>query len=241
MQNPDIPVIILTAVVTVLLLLLLTVKIVMLYNKKILYAQGQIYHSIIMAQESERQRIGQDLHDEVGATLSMLKYQVQDSELSKDDFIVQLLNEAISTVKYVTHHLAPPGINEKPLWYSVGYLARGVSEKTKIEVNYSEETELSEITLEHKVEIYRIITEMFNNAIKHSKCTSIDLLLFEADGSLVVEFSDNGIGFDSGRQSDGIGLTGIMKRVGLMSGTCVIHSSTTGTHYKIELPINRLV
>ena len=89
------------------------------------------------------------------------------------------------------------------------------------------------------INIYRILQEGFNNAVKHAKASKIDLKIIKKGKFLEIHFQDNGIGFDQNEQVNGQGILGIKERVTLLSGTINITSEAdSGTLLYIQIPIS---
>lgn len=85
--------------------------------------------------------------------------------------------------------------------------------------------------------IYRLIQEALTNVAKHSRASSVLVSLASRKDQLVVEVSDNGVGFDTSVPTKGFGLPGIRERVYLAGGTLQITSGGGGTTIRARLPV----
>lgn len=88
------------------------------------------------------------------------------------------------------------------------------------------------------INIYRIIQEIFNNIVKHSKATLVSLNSEINENRLTLRIRDNGIGIDSKRwnESSSVGISGIKSRVEYLDGEIKLIEDE-GTHYKITIPL----
>jgi signal transduction histidine kinase len=84
--------------------------------------------------------------------------------------------------------------------------------------------------------MFRIVQELINNSIKHSKATTIRISLTEFDNVLSLYYFDNGIGFNINEVQLGSGIKNIKERVEIFDGTLEIES-TENTIFEIEMPI----
>ena len=85
--------------------------------------------------------------------------------------------------------------------------------------------------------LYRLAQEALTNIAKHAAASRIEIGLFARDGVIVLNVSDDGVGFDPDAESGGFGLVGMRERVALVGGRLEIRSEPgEGTTVKAELP-----
>jgi PAS domain S-box-containing protein len=188
--------------------------------------QRETLNVIISAQEAERRRLGEELHDGVGQLLyaTMMKQDQLEPTDVKSKLILQeakqILNEAITQTRSLSFQLVPAVLKDYGLHEAaLALISRLTSSKLRIQLAGSGfKTRISE-NLEFS--IYRILQELLNNVIKHSKATQA-LVSADLNGrELVIKVQDNGIGFDTSLVSKlhkGIGLQSIFNRVKLVNG-----------------------
>ncbi len=192
---------------------------------------------IISSQEQERQRIAQDLHDDLGSTLSMLKNKLSESNETFDNQLIIEMNyadKAVVDLRIISHNLMPVLFLEKGLKVAVQeFVSLNNSKKiihlitSGIERKLDWETELS---------IFRIVKELLNNALKHAKASNIEVQLIYFENFLYLSVEDNGIGFFNNEEIKGIGLNNITLRVNYLRGKMSQDSSNRGTLIAIEIP-----
>jgi signal transduction histidine kinase len=92
----------------------------------------------------------------------------------------------------------------------------------------------------NQINIFRIVQELLNNALKHSNCTEIVVDCSQNEDLFLITVEDNGIGFNTNDVSNykGLGLKNIKNRVDLLKGKLDIKSnSTSGSIFNIEIRI----
>ena len=212
-----------------------------LYQK--IQEQKQITRAIISAQEKERNRIGQELHDNVcqmltGAKLHLVRTGKQDKKIS------QLLENPIELIVSSLEELRSlSGENVTPL-RDIGLkdliqsLASSLSQATSMKIDFTCNLEGSDIDEDLKLNIYRIIQEQMTNIVKHAEASHVTISL-EADSDMVtLVIMDDGKGFDLSTTKAGIGISNIMNRVESFNGKINIETLPgKGCVMKIEYPL----
>ncbi|UOG73332.1 PAS domain-containing protein [Hymenobacter tibetensis] len=204
--------------------------------------QKALLLGILDAQEEERRRIAESLHNGVGQLLfaTKLNFDRLATLVPKEIFrgANQLLDEAIQETRKVSHELVPATLNNFGLAKSIRDLCQNYSQ-TRIRVN------CEIVGLENRLEpylevaVYRICQELLTNVTKHAEATSADVLLVQEDGDVTLKVRDNGKGVSPERsKSAGIGLRTIKDRVNLLNGTFSLHTpdTSTGTQVTVRIP-----
>ncbi len=199
---------------------------------------------LLTAVEEERQRIGQDLHDDLcqrlGAaallTSSLVKQiKVAEPHLRAElEKIPGLINDTIESCRDLARGLHPVTLADKGLPAALEELASRVPRGIKFNWSHSARIALMPSVALH---LYRIAEEALGNAIKHSRATSIAIELDVIDGHLVLVISDNGKGFDKGVKSKGMGLNNMRYRCSVIDGDFSIgEEKNGGTRVRCCLP-----
>lgn len=203
----------------------------------------EVMQAMIDGEEIERKRIARELHDGIGSKLSALKILISrfDNQKISDDNLShfnELLSTSISELRQVSYNLVPESLLKLGLENALSDLCHLLhSEKVKIEFQAFDIT--NTIPISSQINIYRIIQELLNNALKHSQCTEILVSCSQNEGSFFISVEDNGKGFDVASIDDktGLGIKNLKSRVELLSGTYNLESNESGTYYNIELKI----
>lgn len=206
---------------------------------------------MLESQEKERQRIANELHDNLGSMLATLKLNFEnlkrhdssptDTETKLFEKTDDLIEEAYQKVRNISHLKNLGVIGSEGLLIAVKKMAEKMSVIEKLQINVIPHglNERLENTLE--VMLFRMIQELCTNIIKHSEATEVNIYLTQhSDNELNIIIEDNGKGFDPKTvvATSGIGLKSIEKKVEQINGTFTIDSIISkGTTIIIDLPI----
>lgn len=183
----------------------------------------------IEAQEQERVRIAQDLHDDFGTRISALKIYMSTLEKYLDtkseeavavkESAKSMVNEAMSDLRTLLMNLSPKTLEMHGYHAAVHDLVNRLNHTGMFEVELIVAPSLDRFDKKHELALYRITQELLNNSIKHAQCTEISIQLLERDNLLVLTYADNGKGFDKSQlREKGFGLKNIENRVQLIGG-----------------------
>ncbi len=197
---------------------------------------------IFYAQEDERRRIGDELHDGIAQILGAIKIWAETAEheitinnpmKAKKSLnrIVPLTQETIEEVRRISRNLHPAILDKIGILAAIDSLIEEfklIHEHVKVitELNIDE----SDVPESLSVVIYRVLQEALNNVSKHSLASLVRLSLNKSITGLELVINDNGLGFDTGKASSsrsgrGLGLTSMEERVTLTGGNLVCESN----------------
>lgn len=200
--------------------------------------------SALDAQEKERRRIGADIHDDIGPSLSLLKLQLARLEkITTNTKAIDMLAESrktidgiIKNVRQVSRDLAPAVLFELGVEEAISQLKERLIELTDAKVTFEIECPLAEITPSQALAIYRILQEGLNNVLKHSEASEIYVSIHERKGMISTTIKDNGIGFCATDLTDGFGLSNLNARAKMFGGNLDYTSiEGQGTTLKITM------
>jgi two-component system, NarL family, sensor kinase len=194
--------------------------------------------------ENERRRIVSDLHDELGPLLSVVKFQIMSLDTTDESDLVLIekangnLDDILERIRDICNQLMPQALIRKGLIMAINEFIGELDNKTPIQMSFKYED--IAIPASAEIHLYRMIQEIINNAIKHSKATSLDIHLVSKNNKLVVTIKDNGKGFSTEQvktNNKGLGLKNILSRIDILRGDLYLASdSINGTSYTIEIP-----
>lgn len=207
--------------------------------------------AILEAEEKERRRIAQDLHDGVGQLLSAAKLNLSnldakfpaknaDQEAAMHNAL-SLLDDSVKEVRTVSHNMMPNTLIKLGLASAIREFITKLGNAPTLKVD------LEIVGLDNRVDnqvetvLYRVIQEIVNNIIKHAKASQISMQLVRHETELNVMIEDNGVGFDTSGINDfeGLGLKGIKTRIELLNGTVHFDSAIgRGTTVIIDVPVS---
>ncbi|HKK43998.1 MAG TPA: ATP-binding protein [Balneolaceae bacterium] len=208
----------------------------------------KLEQEILNVSEQERQRIGQDMHDELGQLLTGIGLITQNiaNELKQEKTdmaqkmlgVVDLVKEADEHTRALTRGLIPVNIEPNGLDTAIQELIKTLSNMYDVDIRYLNEENIELADNTSAVHMYRIIQEALNNAIKHGNPTSITIKLFTNIDHIMLSIRDNGKGFSTPvNASEGMGLRIMNFRAQIMEGNLEIKSKIgEGTEVICKIP-----
>ncbi|KXX72232.1 ATP-binding protein [Flammeovirga sp. SJP92] len=206
---------------------------------------------ILKGQEEERGRISKDIHDGIGQLLTALKFSLESfdgsstkSSANKIKESRKLLKNIIREVRRVSFNLSPNTLGDYGINAVLTRFAHETSRLSDVTVLFYNKTDFN-MRFERHIEtnIYRIVQEAVNNAIKYSEAEEVKINLEHDIEALYISIQDNGKGFDMKNleiQGGGNGLLNMEERAGFVGGTIEVNSKLeVGTTISVEVPINR--
>lgn len=214
--------------------------------------ERKILTAVIGAEEKERERISRDLHDGLGPLLSTIKLYVNELEsgdlesAEKVGMLKQtneLINEAISSTRAISNNLSPHLIMDFGLVKAVESFCKKINLVPKIRIQFSNRLDNRRFDQTVEIVLYRVITELINNTIRHARASRIEIDLEIIEDMLQLTYLDDGIGFDKERvltgDSGGMGMKNIISRLRSINGNYRIHSRPgAGTLVVVEIGLN---
>ncbi len=202
---------------------------------------------VIQGEEKERKRIAQELHDGIGVLLSTASIHFSNVEDKVDKGISDiaakakdLLNEASSEIRTISHNMMPSVLSKFGLYEALGDIFESLDEDSGISAEFIIEGEKRRLDENSEIMVFRFMQELANNTIKHAKASNVHCKIHIEETGFIIDYSDNGVGFDekSADSNSSFGLNGINSRVDLLNGHIKNNSKKgKGTNYHIELPI----
>lgn len=204
-------------------------------------AQKNITRAVLNAQERERHRIGQELHDNVNQILAGTKMYLsvagKRDEKLKDliRYPMEMIDSTIQEIRMLSSRYVTPTKNVD-LRELTGRLIENLFSRSEAKARfvYLAEQELTDDDL--KINIYRIIQEQLNNILKHAEARNVYVSIETKSGELFVVIEDDGKGFDPGQKRKGIGISNMMNRIESFNGEISI-SAAPGKGSRIDIRI----
>ncbi len=210
--------------------------------------QQEILHTQLEIREQTLKNIAQEIHDNIGQTLSLAKLNLNTINLADNakanDKITsskELVSKAIHDLRYLSKSMNMDSI-----------LAAGLLKAVKMELEIVEKSGIFETHLEvggipssidpkKELILFRMVQEALNNIIKHSGATRIEVAISFETFLINIKIKDNGHGFENSLSSetlyDGIGLKNMNSRILLIDGKLEIRTQPGNTVVEITAPI----
>ena len=218
--------------------------------------RAEILRHIHRAQEDERKRIAQELHDGVAQTLvaaanlthNLLRRDTSmDASTRKELEAVKEYNLTLVTdVRRICTGLRPSILDSLGLVSAINWVVDDLREETGTDVQLQLTGQAYELGPEENVVVFRVVQEALRNASKHAQASTIQVALEFAATGLTVEVTDNGKGFEPVRDpsrfavTGRLGLLGMSERMQAIGGTLSIESTVgLGTTVRIFVASKR--
>jgi signal transduction histidine kinase len=195
---------------------------------------------LLKAHETERARLGRELHDGIGQQLSILVSRLQLLEDSPESFdgdgLVEEAQEIAANVRSLSHQLHPAKLRIAGLVASIAALQ---DQYPSIVISFAHENVPEKLPDDIALSLFRIVQEALQNAVKHGRARNVKIELKQQNGELSLHFSDDGSGFETlSTDKGGLGVMSMQERVELFGGTFQIASSPpSGTFLKVTVPL----
>ncbi len=186
--------------------------------------QKSLIHAVIQTREIEQRRIALELHDDVGSTLTAIKFSVPQLTISAEEKeqLSTNLNNAIQKVRRISNDLLPSILEELGLQTAVRNLIKNLNENTSIEFSAEFGGEERRQPKEVELAYYRVLQELLNNILKYAEATKVEIVLASEPLSLHMVVSDNGKGFvpsdHTERERPSLGLRNMESRIQQIHG-----------------------
>lgn len=214
--------------------------------------RGQLLQRVMDAQEEERRRLAQELHDETSQSLSSLRLGLERLSDAEGSLTKDLANElqgiaaqALADVHRLAVELRPSVLDDVGLIAAIfRYVAEMRQRFSGLQIDFMP-VGLDNFRLSSEAEtaIYRVVQAALTNVVEHAKAKHVSVLLERRGEKLVAVVEDDGKGFDLEHISAGpletrLGLAGMMERASLINGTLTIETTPgCGTTIFLEVPL----
>src|SRR3954463_10670038 len=188
--------------------------------------------AVIRAQEEERARIAQDLHDEVNQALTAILLRLQAAALdvppglrSELKEIQTLATQAMEELLTLARTLRPTALDDHGLVPALASQVANFGERTGIKSTFSRHGEAPELSDEEQLVLYRVAQESLSNVVQHSGARAVRVELSNV-GRTTLRIRDDGCGFAPQNRSGGrLGVSGMRERALLVGGRLNVFSA----------------
>jgi two-component system sensor histidine kinase UhpB len=197
---------------------------------------------VLSAQEAERRRIAQELHDQIGQNLTAvvlelkrLQGHVTDEWADTLADAQELARESLEELRRISYELRPAALDDLGLRSALESLATAVARRADIDVALEVAPDLPPLPADVELAVYRIAQEALTNAVRHSGCTRLRVRLSAEDDAVYLRVADDGRGLGELPRSGG-GVRGMRERALMIGGRLVLGVSDEGG-VEVELSI----
>jgi signal transduction histidine kinase len=214
-------------------------------NESLIIKNKEIEEALLKGQRFERERIAAELHDNLGSTITGLKWQLEaidfetltPSQQAAYRRIADNLSTAYSEVRSISHNMMPKVLAEKGLDDALQKLVDDMNMSNAIHFYYHSEIYSAFIEPKIEFELYAVVLELSTNIIKHSSATEAFIKLIVSQEAIGLVVADNGKGMTDAKRA-GMGIANIKKRVQSLNGEFSIAEklAETGTKVVVTIP-----
>lgn len=214
-------------------------------------SEKKFLSTIIQAEENERKRLANELHDGLGPLLSTVKMSVSalkknDQNINKESLINNIemvINESIKTIKDISNNLSPHVLENLGLTKALRNFIQKINSSKTIYIKFTSQIENKNIDNNIEIILYRVICELINNTMQHANANNIYIDIKYNIKNIFVEYKDDGQGFEVDNlfkpMDKGIGFYNIYSRINTLRGSIDTFSDYgKGTQVKIKIPLN---
>jgi two-component system sensor histidine kinase UhpB len=194
--------------------------------------QKLITEITIQSQEKEKSELGAELHDNINQILAAAKMYLDlyAAKLSAPDAAIQKshynIDLALQEIRKLSHSLVSPTLGNRDLFEAIKDLAADILQSAGVEIEYENRLEPGmDLSETRKLVLYRIAQEHMQNVLKHAQSSKVKISMLLENNRIYLIIEDNGVGFDLGKKTRGIGLQNIRNRANLYSGELSLDTS----------------
>lgn len=258
----EIPILVVIATVGILVFIFFIIFFVIFYQKRNLQLQveseekeklhqQQLLKTSLEIAELERKKIAENLHDDIGPIINMIKHNVSQLNAANTNHVEpelkhqtdKLLDTTMDNIRSITRELAPPALMRFGLHDGLNELCSQLSNTKIIEAEFNCSVSNTPLPFTIQIQFYRLIQEIINNVIKHANASKLNLSLIYSQATLQALINHNGKGISNEKiseltqQSSGLGLRSIKNRAEILKANVNYSVANNQPTITISLPI----
>jgi two-component system, chemotaxis family, CheB/CheR fusion protein len=218
------------------------------FNKKM----RTLSAALAMAETRERRALSQELHDDLGQLLAMIKIKLTMMEnlkipkvmRSAMDSCAKVVDQANRKLRIMAFQLSPPMLDELGLASAIEWIADEMHEMYKIDVTVVDDGKPKPMNPTVNATLFRAVRELLINIAKHAHVEKATVTTTRGEGNLlIITVSDSGAGFNPEAltetpESVGFGLLSVRERINLLGGSMkIISTPGQGTSVVLNVPL----
>ena len=224
-----------------------------IYEMQLKNKELEMMNAVVQAQETERNNIARNLHDEVGAILAMAQRNLSASldrmtgdDVLRDDieFTLDVLDQSVDKIRAISHGMLPHFLVKFGLLKALQRLMEQTEKSLGNPCSFNSSVS-QDLSLEQRQEIhfYCIVTELINNLMKHARPQFINLKLDARENHLILHIQHDGVAISQAdyeyllHHGNGMGLESISHRLRNITGELQYQRQTKGGTIEISMPL----
>lgn len=194
----------------------------------------------LAAQEGERLRIAQELHDEVGQRLTAVMLQLDGLARSETGAVLadarEGVRESLDEVRMIARRLRPEALDVLGLASALAALTNSLGRAGDVTIERRIDPSLPSLSPDAELVVYRVAQEALTNVLRHADCGEAHLELRRFGRAVELEVADAGGGFDPAKVPEGAGIRGMRERA-LLAGAVVEIETAPGAGTTVTLSV----
>ena len=208
--------------------------------------QNDLLRSSIFAQEEERKRIAQDLHDELGSIISIMRMHLMimegqsagDSESAVPtgdaptlvglQNVRRLSDNALASIRSISHQLMPPQLESFGLTDTLKTLVGPIGKAGGLSIDIGDPESTRDLSWIINLALYRIIMDLINNTIRHAGAGEVTISIHRDNRYVICHYKDDGKGLPEKYGGKGLGHKSIEGRVRALEGLLEMGNGPAG-------------
>ncbi|MBS1676487.1 MAG: sensor histidine kinase [Actinobacteria bacterium] len=199
----------------------------------------------LLAQERERLRVAQSLHDEAGQTLTAVALEIErmastgsQTDRARMTAVVAEVHQTLAEIRRISRELRPEALDDLGLVNALIALSTRIARQGGIRVERDFDGELPPLGEDVELVVYRVAQEALTNVLRHSGARRCRIRLTHEGGKLVLAVADEGVGMPAERSGETIGIEGMRERALLVGGRLTIGPGPgSGTAVTLAIPL----
>jgi len=215
-------------------------------NQLINQQEIEMLDAVVDAQQKERKGVAKEIHDTLGSFLATLKYQheagkdlaASPAELEQFLLMEKLIGQTATEVRNIAHQMATGEKFDFDLKAAIDQLVNRIRGTQQFDLEFNYIGLVHPLPRDMELMLYRVTQELLSNILKHAQASEVVLQINQGESELMLMIEDDGKGFSSNNQQDGLGLRSIRERVEYFNGMVNIDSHPKrGTTVVLTIPI----
>lgn len=215
-------------------------------------ALSSVSHRVIKAEEQERQRIANDLHEDIGQRLTLLSIKIEQLKpdslnavgmRSRIDTLWKESLEILADVKTLAHELHSPRLEYLGIAGVMRSFCKEFGDRKRVEIDFRSDGLPSFVASDIALCLFRVLQESLHNAVQHSGVRQFGVQLWATSDEIHLTVTDAGVGFTLGAPNGGgLGLNRMQERLKLLRGQLSCNSQPqrgTTIHALVPLSLER--
>jgi two-component system, NarL family, sensor histidine kinase UhpB len=201
-------------------------------------------HRVLAAQEAERRRIAQELHDQIGQNLTAVvlelkrvRERIDPGEAEALADAQELARETLEEVRRISYELRPAALDDLGLASALASLCSGIERRAGIGVELAVGADLPTLDGQVELAVYRVTQEALTNAVRHAQCSTVRVSLTPVAGDVLLRVADDGVGMNG--SFPGGGIRGMRERAVAVGATFETRPGAGGgTEVAMRIPVS---